>query len=510
MVNGDFFRLLDVEPTIGRGFLPEEDRVAGRDAVAVLSHATWQQEFAADPSVIGRTLYIAGIEFTVIGVAPEDFTGLHPYIQEAAFVPLAMWPRVMSLPHVNPLTERGYRYLTVKGRLKPGVTLSKAQAELAAIGKALEQAYPDSNARQAVVAQTELEVRFERRPLDSWLMVVLTTLAFAVLCVACANVAGLLASRAPVRAREIALRMAVGAGRARLVRQLITESFGIALAGGICGLAVGHVGIVLLRQITFPTEVASMPLLELNQRALVFSMAVAMASAVLFGLGPAIQTTRVNLVSALKTTDADTTRRQRLTGRNLLVAVQVALSLVLVSVSVWAFDVFGRAFAEGPGFRTARMAKLTIDPSQARYSEPGSMQFFERVVEEARRLPGVQAATRRLRDATLLVRVHADRPRGLPPARGADERALVLEQHRRELLRDDGDSDAVGTRAARERSVGQRACRGGQRNAGPAVLARRKRRRKSLSDRRRTRTRDGAAVGRDRRGRTSQHLRLLR
>ena len=393
MVNGDFFRLLDVEPAIGRGFLPEEDRVAGRDAVVVLSHATWQQEFAADPSVIGRTLYIAGIEFTVIGVAPEDFTGLHPYIQEAAFVPLAMWPRVMSLPHVNPLTERGYRYLTVKGRLKPGVTLSKAQAELAAIGKALEQAYPDSNARQAVVAQTELEVRFERRPLDSWLMVVLTTLAFAVLCVACANVAGLLASRAPVRAREIALRMAVGAGRGRLVRQLITESFGIALAGGICGLAVGHVGIVLLRQITFPTEVASMPLLQLNRRALVFSMAVAMASAVLFGLGPAIQTTRVNLVTALKTTDIDTTRRRRLTGRNLLVALQVALSLVLVSVSVWAFDVFGRAFAEGPGFRTARMAKLTIDPSQARYSEMGSMQFFERVVEQARRLPGVQAAT---------------------------------------------------------------------------------------------------------------------
>ena len=393
VVSSDFFRLLDVEPAIGRGFLPEEDRVAGRDAVVVLSHAAWQQEFAADPAVVGRTLYIAGIEFTVVGVAPRDFTGLHPYIQEAAFVPLAMWPRVMSFPHVNPLTERAYRYLTVKGRLKRGVSLSNAQAELTAIGKALEQSYPDSNAKQAVVAQTELEVRFERRPLDSWLMVVVTTLAFAVLCVACANVAGLLASRAPVRAREIALRMAVGAGRTRLIRQLITESLGIAVAGGIGGLAVGHVGIVLLRQIRFPTEVASMPLLQINQRALVFSMAVAMASALLFGLGPAIQTTRVNLVAALKTTDADTSRRQRLTGRNLLVALQVALSLVLVSVSVWAFDVFGKAFAEGPGFRTARMAKLTIDPSQARYSELDSMQFFERAVDHARRLPGVPAAT---------------------------------------------------------------------------------------------------------------------
>jgi putative ABC transport system permease protein len=393
MVNHDFFQLLGVTPAIGRGFLPEEDRVTGRDAVAVLSHATWQQEFAADPSVIGRAVYIAGIEFRVVGVAPEGFTGLHPIVQEVAFVPLAMWPRVISLPHVDPLTARDFRNLTLKGRLRPGVTLSSAQAELAAIGKALEQAYPDTNDRQAVVAQTELEVRFERRPLDSWLMVVLTTLSCAVLCVACANVAGLLASRAPVRAREIALRMAVGAGRARLVRQLITESFGIAIAGGICGLAVGQVGVVLLRQIQFPTEVASLPLLQLNRRALVFSMSVAVASAFLFGLGPALQTTRLNLVSALKTTDADTTRRLRLTGRNLLVALQVALSLVLVAVSVWAFQVFGKAFDEGPGFRTSRMAKVTIDPSQARYGEMDSMRFFERTAEHARRLPGVTAAT---------------------------------------------------------------------------------------------------------------------
>jgi predicted permease len=337
-------------------------------------------------------VYIAGIEFTVVGVAPEAFTGLHRIVQEAAFVPLAMWPRVISFPHVDPLTARDFRNLTVKGRLKPGLTLTAAQAELTAIGRALEQAYPETNNKQALVAQTELEVRFERSPLDAWLMVVLTTLSFAVLCVACANVAGLLASRAPVRAREIALRMAVGAGRARLVRQLITESLGIALAGGICGLAVGHVGVVLLRQIQFPTEVVSMPLLQLNQRALVFSMAMALLSAVLFGLGPALQTTRVNLVAALKTTDADLTRRTRLTGRNLLVGLQVALSLVLVTVSIWAFQVFATAFSEGPGFRTSQMAKITLDPSQAPYSEAASAAFFERAADAARRLPGVRSA----------------------------------------------------------------------------------------------------------------------
>ncbi len=392
VVSGDFFRLLGVEPTLGRGFLPDEDRVAGRNAVVVISHGTWQQEFAADPAIIGRTVSIANIPFTVVGVAPESFTGLHPVVREAAFVPLAMWPTIVSFPHVDPLAARDFRSLTVKGRLRSGVSLSAAQAELAAIAKALEHEYPETNDKQTIVAQTELEVRFERNPLDAWLMVVLTTLSLAVLCVACANVAGLLASRAPVRAREIALRMAIGAGRARLVRQLVTESLGIALAGGVCGLAVGQFGVVLLRQIQFPTEVVSMPLLQLNRRALVFSMLVALASALLFGLGPAIQTTRVNLVTALKTSDADTAKRLRLTGRNLLVALQVALSLVLVTVSVWAFQVFDRAFSEGPGFRTTRMAKLTIDPTQARYSEAEAMRFFERAADGARRMAGASAA----------------------------------------------------------------------------------------------------------------------
>ena len=392
VVSGDFFMLLGVQPVIGRGFLPTEDRVAGRDAVAVLSHATWQQEFAGDPGVMGRPVYIAGTAFTVVGVAPEEFTGLHPIVQEVAFVPISMWPTVVSLPHVDPLLARDFRNLTVRGRLKPDVTLSAAQAELAAIGSALEQQYPETNTGQDVTAQTELEVRFERRPLDSWLMVVLTTLSLAVLCVACANVAGLLSSRAPLRAREVALRMAVGAGRGRLVRQLITESLGIALAGGACGLAVAQIGIVLLRQIQFPTEMISMPLLQINRRALGFSMIVALGSALLFGLAPALQTTRVNLTSALKTADTDGGGRRRLIGRNLLVALQVALSLVLVTVAVWAAQVFGRAFSEGPGFRTVRMAKITVDPTQARYGEEEAMRFFERAAEEARRLPSVQAA----------------------------------------------------------------------------------------------------------------------
>jgi putative ABC transport system permease protein len=231
--------VLGVEPEVGRAFLTDEDRVPGRDAVAILSYGIWRQEFAGDPSVLGRRVRIAGLEFTVVGVTPERFTGLHPYVRNAIYVPLAMWPQIVSFQQVDPLTSRDVRTLTVKGRVNPGVTLAEARAELGAIGADLERAYPETNRNHGLTAQTELDVRFEQRPLDAWLIVMLTTLSVAVLCVACANVAGLLTSRAPVSAREIALRQAIGAGRARLVRQLITESLGIALAGGIGGLAVG-------------------------------------------------------------------------------------------------------------------------------------------------------------------------------------------------------------------------------------------------------------------------------
>jgi putative ABC transport system permease protein len=392
-VNGDFFRMLGVEPALGRGFLTEEDRVEGRNAVVILSHGLWQQDFAGDPEVLGRTIMISGIEFTVVGIAPESFTGLHRIIRESAFIPLAMWPRVSVFPHMNPLTARDFRVLNVHGRLSPDVTLSEARVELATLAQALEHAYPETNARQSLVAKNELAIQFERSPLYSWLMVVLTALSMAVLCVACANVAGLLASRAPVRAREIAIRLAVGAGRARLVRQLITESLGIACAGAIAGLGVGHVGVLLLRQIDFPTEVFSMPLLRLDRRVFALSVLMAAGSAFLFGLGPAIQTTRVNLVASLKTGDVEITTRQRLFGRNMLVALQVALCLAILTVSVWAYRVVGRAFSDGPGFRTTQLAKITLAPLQARYSEEQAAVFFERALDGARRLAGVERAT---------------------------------------------------------------------------------------------------------------------
>src|SRR5919109_3775038 len=177
----------------------------------------------------------------------------------------------MSTPIIYPLTARDLRTLHVTGRLAPGVSLSDARAELDIINRDLAREHPDTNADHVLTTQTELSMRFQQAPLDAALLTILTMLSVAVLLVACANVAGLLASRSPVRAREIALRLAVGAGRVRIIRQLITESLGIALAGGLGGLAIGYAGIVLLRQIQFPTDVIALPVMMLDERGLVFS-----------------------------------------------------------------------------------------------------------------------------------------------------------------------------------------------------------------------------------------------
>ncbi len=389
-VSENFFRVLGVPPEIGRDFLPQEHRRSASCA-AILSYGAWQTEFAADRSALGRSVRIGAADCIVVGVAPAAFTGLNSYVADTAYVPLATWTMVTGSTEPEPLTMRDIRFLTLKGRLRHGTSLRAAQAELAVIATALSQAYPDTNKGQTLTAQTEMATTFERNPLDSALLVLLTTLTAAVLCVACANVAGLLASRAPVRAREIALRLAIGAGRWRLVRQLLTESVAIALAGGLGGVAVGYVGIVLLGQIHFPSDVVSVPAIRLDRRALSFSVLLAGASALLFGLGPALQTTRVNLTSAIKSIERGR-GSQRLTWRNVLVAIQVALSLVLLTIAVFTLQVFQRELADGPGFRTTHIAKLSIDTSQTRSTLTQSAQFFERALENTRRLPGVRSA----------------------------------------------------------------------------------------------------------------------
>ena len=392
LVSGNFFMAMRIEPQLGRAFRPEEDQVPGRDAVVVLGHDFWEQQFGGDRSILGRAVRLNGIDFTVVGVAPAEFTGLDRLARFDFYAPLMMWPRLMPDSSARLFEARDIRRLTIKGRLRAGVTMSQAQAELSVIAKDLERAYPDTNRNQAVAVRTELEVRMAADASSVTFVAMLTTLAVAVLLIACANVAGLLTSRAPVRAREIALRLAIGASRPRVIRQLITESVLIAMLGGGLGLAVGYAGVTLFRGVRIPTDLPVAFRFAIDQRALAFSFVVALVSAVLFGLVPAIRATHADLTSVMKATDAAGFGQRRRWGRGLLVGGQVAVSVILLAVAMFMYRGFQRLLERGPGYRTDHLLLMSFDPGLVGYTEAEAQQFFEQMAERARSVPGVKSA----------------------------------------------------------------------------------------------------------------------
>jgi predicted permease len=390
LVSGNFFTVMGIEPELGRNFRPEEDQVPGRDAVVILGHTLWEQQFGADPSILGRQVQLSGIDFTVVGVAPARFTGMNQFVRADFFAPLMMWPRLAGDPAARPLEDRNLRSVTIKGRLKPEVSLASAQTELSVIAKDLERAYPDTNRNRGLIVRTELQTRIAQSPPDATLIAMLTTLALAVLFVACANVAGLLTSRAPARAKEMAMRVAVGAGRGRLIAQLMTESLLIALAGGGLGIAVAYGAVSVFRQIQLPTDLPVALTFQLDRRALVVSLAVAVFSALLFGLAPAIQTSRADLAMIMKGGESMIGQRRRW-GRNLLVGGQVAVSVVLLVLATFMYRGFLQQIKEGPGYRTDHLLMMTFDPSLVRYADDDTRRFFLQLAERARSAPGVKS-----------------------------------------------------------------------------------------------------------------------
>jgi predicted permease len=393
LVSGNFFNVMGVEPELGRDFRPDENEVPGRDAVVVLSHTLWEQQFAADPRVLGQRVRLNSVEFTVVGIAPERFTGMNQFVRSDFYAPLMMWPGLMGDPKVQPLEARDFRNVTVKGRLAPGVRMAQAQTELSVIARDLERANPETNKNRGLTVQTELQTRIAQSPPDATLIAMLTTLAAAVLFVACANVAGLLLSRTPARAREIALRRAMGAGRARLIRQLLTESLLIAIAGAGLGLGIGYAGVMVFRQIQLPTDLPVALTFQMDRRTLAFSMVVAVVSAILFGLAPAIQTSRADLTAVMKASDSVVAGGRRRWGRSLLVSGQVAVSVVLLVLATFMYRGFQKQLGDGPGYRIDRLLMMSLDPSMVHYSEADTRHFFEQLVERARSVPGVKSVT---------------------------------------------------------------------------------------------------------------------
>jgi predicted permease len=388
-VSGNFFKVLGVEPQLGRGFRPDEDQAVGRDAVAVLGHDFWVSQFASNPNVVGSKIRLNGVDFAVIGVAPKPFTSLDGFFKPTVYVPLAMAP---SLGETNLLEKRDLRTLTVKGRLKPGVSKGQADADLSAIASRLERMYPQTNRNQKIRVQSELQLRIAQSPPNAALAAMLLLLSFCVLLVACANVTGLLLSRARARSREIAVRLAIGASRLALVRQLLVENLLIALAGGLAGTGIAYLGARFFNDIPIPTDLPVAFHVGVDRRMLLFTVGASLLSTIFFGLAPALQTTRPDLVSALKAADADNSGKPRLWGRNLIVVGQVAMSLVLLIVSAVLLSGFREELTQGPGFRIDHLYLTTYDTGPVHYPPERTRQFYKQLLEKVRLAPGVKSA----------------------------------------------------------------------------------------------------------------------
>jgi predicted permease len=394
LVSGNYFRALGVEPRIGRGFRADEDEAPGRDAVVVLSWDFWKREFAGAPSAVGRIVRLNGKDFTVIGVAPETFTGLYIFDRPDLYIPLAMARMFSTSPQKDFFVDRDDRELAVRARRKPGTTLRQAQNELAVIARDFEREYPKVNRERGAAVRTMFQMRTQDSDANWKFGVIFTTLALAVLLVACTNAAGLLLSRARARTREIAIRLAIGAGRFRLIRLLLTESLVLALLGGLGGIAVGYLGIRAMQTFSIPAELPVQIPFRMDGRMLLASFGLSVLSALFCGLAPALQSTRTNLVKGLKAADGDEPGggRKRLWGRNALVVAQIAMSMMLLAASFLMIRGFQHSLGEGAGHATDHLLMVRFDPRLVQYDTAQTQRFYEQLAERVREAPGVESA----------------------------------------------------------------------------------------------------------------------
>jgi predicted permease len=392
MVSGNYFRVLGVEPTLGRGFRDAEDDAPGHDAVVVLGSDFWKREFASDPSVVGRTVRLNGTDFTVIGVALETFPGMFIFARPDFFMPLSMARTFSTDSKKSFFTDRDDRELTVRARLTPDTTLEEARNELSVLARSLEREYPKLNRDRGAAVHTQFEMRTQGDDLNWKFSVIFTLLAVAVLLVACTNAAGLLLSRARTRTREIAVRLALGAGKFRLIRLLLTESLVLAFLGGVGGVGVGYLGIRLLGRFQIPTELPVKVPFRLDLRVLAACLTLSILSAVFCGLAPALQSTRADLINGLKAADADTPGRKRLWGRNALVVAQIAMSLMLLAASFLMYRGFHNVVIQGVGFTKDHLLMVRFDPRLVQYDAAQTKHFYELLLDRVGDVPGLQSA----------------------------------------------------------------------------------------------------------------------
>lgn len=389
VASSNYFDVLGVQPMIGRGFRPEEDQTPKSHPVAVLSYGCWQKRFASDPSIVGRTILLNNVPFNVIGVAPKGFIGT-----EVAYAP-EMWVPLMMGPVMEPgstwLEHRDSDNLFVVGRLKPGMTKEQAEASLQSVTFEMGKDHPAENAGRGLkLIPPGLFIPEIRNSVFAF-AAVLTAVGALVLLLACVNLANLLLARATERRKEIAVRLAVGASRSRLIRQLLTESVMLSLAGGLCGVAVAWCINQLVKGIKLPTDFALVFDLRIDWRVIAFTLALSILTGILFSLIPAFQCSKPALVPALKDESSmGGFRRSRL--RNGLVVAQVTLSLVLLISAGLIVRSLREAQRMRPGFNPENAVAFSFDVGLQGYDEAKGRAFQKQVLERIRALPGIESA----------------------------------------------------------------------------------------------------------------------
>jgi len=391
-VSGNYFSMLGLQPTLGRLILPAEGEVLGADPVMVLAYSYWQTRFGGDPEIVGKKVTLDGHPVTIVGVAPKDFEGISSFLRCQVYLPLGM-AFIDGYP-MDFMTNRKTQMVMLYGRLHPAVGLKAAQAKLEVVEQRLAEQDPDSHKNQSLRIFPELRARPEPDPDNTMLVLsgLFLGLATLVLLLACVNVANILLVRATVRAREMAIRAALGAARSRLIRQLVTESVVLALAGGAAGVVIGLWGSSYVSSLNIHFDIPLRFDFSFDWRIFGFAMALALATGVIVGLIPALRASRQDLGTVLHDAGRGVIAgRHRL--RDALVIAQVGGSLMLLIIAMLFMRSLGKAQQSDLGFDPKGVINLTMDPTEVGYNEEQGRAFYRNVLERVRAMPGVESAT---------------------------------------------------------------------------------------------------------------------